>query len=388
MLAEVNSHDFDCVRWLVGSEITRVYAETANRKGAARGITVPDFYDNAVVSLRFASGAIGTIDGTCSADYGYDARVELLGSEGLLLIGDVRGQPILELRNRDVGSIIPTHRAYPAGTLRVPGHEIAGVLVARGSAFAEEVLLPADLIAQGNVLPAPDARDLGALALVEPLACVLRGSWACAIEAGDLVLISGAGPIGLLHLHVARLRAPRAIVVSEPNPARRAQARAWGADQVVDPLTEDLADLIAQISNGEGADVVIVVAPAAQARAHAITLAARGGRINFFGGLPKDRSSIPIDANLIHYNELIVTYARLCGEVSCIAKRDGRLRGWAKDPISAGRTLGSILGRGYFGRVGGEVLCFEEIFHRPITLDELEALTHEAAFARPPLGDI
>lgn len=113
MLAEVNSHDFDCVRWLVGAEIERVYAETANRKGAARGVDVPDFYDNAVVSLRFADGTIGTIDGTCPADYGYDARVELLGSEGLLLIGDVRGQPILELRNRDIGAVGPTHRTWP-----------------------------------------------------------------------------------------------------------------------------------------------------------------------------------------------------------------------------------------------------------------------------------
>ena len=51
-------------------------------------------------------------------------------------------------------------------------------------------------------------------------------------------------------------------------------------------------------------------------------------------------------------------YARLCNEVSCIAKRDGRLLGWAKDPISAGRSLDSILGPGYFGRMGGEVLCF------------------------------
>jgi len=113
MLAEVNSHDFDCVRWLVGADIVRVYTETANRKGVARGVTVPDFYDNAVVSLRFTNDAIGTIDGTCPADYGYDARVELLGSEGLLLIGDVRGQPILELRNRDIGVVGPTHRTWP-----------------------------------------------------------------------------------------------------------------------------------------------------------------------------------------------------------------------------------------------------------------------------------
>src|SRR5439155_10451362 len=51
-------------------------------------------------------------------------------------------------------------------------------------------------------------------------------------------------------------------------------------------------------------------------------------------------------------------FARLCNEVSCLAKRDGRLLGWAKDPISAGRSLDSILGPDYFHRTGGQVLCF------------------------------
>jgi myo-inositol 2-dehydrogenase / D-chiro-inositol 1-dehydrogenase len=113
MLAEVNSHDFDSVRWLAGSEIERVYAEVANHKGAARGVDARDFYDNAVVSLRFASGAIGTIDGTCPADYGYDARVEIVCSEGLLVVGDLRGQALIEVRDRDVGTVTPLHRTWP-----------------------------------------------------------------------------------------------------------------------------------------------------------------------------------------------------------------------------------------------------------------------------------
>jgi hypothetical protein len=58
------------------------------------------------------------------------------------------------------------------------------------------------------------AAAFGAVALVEPLARVLRGSQACTIREGQLVLIVGAGPIGLLHLQVARLARPRAVVVS------------------------------------------------------------------------------------------------------------------------------------------------------------------------------
>ncbi len=112
MLAEVNSHDFDCTRWLVGSEIERVYAETANFKGADRGVTAADFYDNAVVALRFASGALGTIDGTCPVDVGYDARVEVLGTEGLLVVGDHRALALLEIRARGTGEV-PTYASWP-----------------------------------------------------------------------------------------------------------------------------------------------------------------------------------------------------------------------------------------------------------------------------------
>ena len=112
MLAEVNSHDFDCVRWLVGSEIARVYAETANVKGGSRGVTVADFYDNAVVALRFASGALGTIDGTCPADYGYDARVEILGTEGLLVIGSHERMSLLKIRTKGTGES-PTYESWP-----------------------------------------------------------------------------------------------------------------------------------------------------------------------------------------------------------------------------------------------------------------------------------
>jgi scyllo-inositol 2-dehydrogenase (NAD+) len=113
MLAEVNSHDFDCVRWLAGAEIERVYAEVTHLKGRERGVDADDFYDSAVVSLRFDSGAVGTIDGTCPADYGYDARVEVVCSRGLLVVGDLRGTAIVEVRDRDVGTVAPLHRTWP-----------------------------------------------------------------------------------------------------------------------------------------------------------------------------------------------------------------------------------------------------------------------------------
>jgi scyllo-inositol 2-dehydrogenase (NAD+) len=113
MLAEVNSHDWDCTRWLASSNPSRVYAEVANFKGAERGVTTPDFYDNVLVSIRFENGTLGSISGICPCEYGYDARVEIVGERGIMQIGDLRGQAVLVCTNRDQGIITPIHRTWP-----------------------------------------------------------------------------------------------------------------------------------------------------------------------------------------------------------------------------------------------------------------------------------
>ena len=90
MLAEVNSHDFDSVRWLAGSDYEQVYAQAENFKCETLRKDYPDFYDNAVVTIRLKNGTLGFIDGTCPAGYGYDARVEILCENGMILIGDFK----------------------------------------------------------------------------------------------------------------------------------------------------------------------------------------------------------------------------------------------------------------------------------------------------------
>jgi L-iditol 2-dehydrogenase len=253
------------------------------------------------------------------------------------------------------------HRAYPDGTVRVPGHEIAGTLAAVGDGvdlaegatafvapnlgcgqcapcragrvnlcrtpralgitddggFAEFVLLDEQFVGQGNVLIADGELDAGSLALVEPLACALRGSTACAIDAGDLVVIVGAGPVGLMHLQLARLRGPRTVIVSEPSAARRDEAARFGADLTVEPA--GLARAVEEHSDGLGADVIVTAAPAPAAQQQALELAAPGGRINFFGGLPRDRSRDEVDTNMIHYRELVVTGTTANTNDDCLA---------------------------------------------------------------------
>ncbi len=266
------------------------------------------------------------------------------------------------------------HRQYPAGTTRIPGHEVAGEIVQVGKhvrglaigervfvapnigcgrcshcvaghhnlcadyqafgvtmdgSFAEYMRITAAAISQGNVIPVAERVDPSAAALIEPLACVLRGQAALQIRPGDLVLVIGAGPIGILHLLLAKLHGAGLVLVSEMIQERAAQAARYGADRTINPAQEDLAKVVAQESGGRGADVVIVAAPSAQAQEGALGLAASEGRINFFGGLPKDRSTINLDSNLIHYKELRVTGTTGCSTEDCRRSasivRSGRL---------------------------------------------------------------
>lgn len=242
------------------------------------------------------------------------------------------------------------HRAYPPGTVRIPGHEIAAEVAAvgvgvdtlhegervfvapnigcgecvacrsgrvnlcrepqafgitRDGGFAEYLHVPADAVDQGVLLPVPAEADPAAVSLAEPLASVIRGARATSTAAGDAVLIFGAGPIGILHLLVARARGAQRVIVCEPSTPRREQAASFGATAAVAP--DDVEDAVSELTDGRGADVVVTAVALAAVQEQALTLAAVGGRINFFGGLPAGASEIRIDSNLIHYRELVVT---------------------------------------------------------------------------------
>jgi len=112
-IAEVNSHDWDCVRWLVGANYQRVYMQVANFKGEARGVDTENYYDNALVNIRFENGSLGSISSVCPCDYGYDARVEIVGEKGIMHIGELKGQAVVVCTNRDRGLVTPIYGTWP-----------------------------------------------------------------------------------------------------------------------------------------------------------------------------------------------------------------------------------------------------------------------------------
>lgn len=92
MLAEVASHDFDALRWFAESEFKRVYAIAKNYKCPEVKEKYPDFYDTAIVVAEFREGKIGIVDMGCPVEYGYDAKMEVLGEKGVIFIGDIEDQ--------------------------------------------------------------------------------------------------------------------------------------------------------------------------------------------------------------------------------------------------------------------------------------------------------
>lgn len=93
-LAEVSSHDIDTLRWLTGSEFLEVHSLAANFRCPEARTEYPDFYDTILLSARFENGNQGLIDGAVSVGYGYDARTEVLGTKGNLLIGSLEADSV------------------------------------------------------------------------------------------------------------------------------------------------------------------------------------------------------------------------------------------------------------------------------------------------------
>jgi L-iditol 2-dehydrogenase len=182
--------------------------------------------------------------------------------------------------------------------LRSIGYEFDGGL-------AEFMAVPASAVRAGCVNPVPDAVPFAEAAIAEPLACVINAQELLRVGEGDTVVVIGAGPVGCLHAGLARVRGAAAVVLVDMRAERLKIAGAF-ADLTINASCEDVHARVLDATHGLGASVVIVAAPSHRAQEQAVVLAARRGRINFFGGLPKADPLISLDANAVHYRELTI----------------------------------------------------------------------------------
>ena len=232
-------------------------------------------------------------------------------------------------------------RSSPGSLPRTPGHEWAGVVVGLGEGVAE--LKPGNRVvpdwrvvcgkcyncrrgvfnyctdlgrirggfAELGVAPAtnvrriPDHVSFEEAAFCEPLACCINGSQACRIGIGDDVAIVGCGPIGLQHLQLARIQGARVIAV-DLDERRLQMAKQLGAHDLVWPGEGDAVERVRALTEGRGADAVVVAVGDVRAIRQGIAMAGLNGRVQIFAGTYPPQE-MPLDPNVVHYGQLVVT---------------------------------------------------------------------------------
>lgn len=173
--------------------------------------------------------------------------------------------------------------------------------------FAEYMVVPQAVLKVDGLNRIPGGLSYAEASVAEPLACVLNGQEIAQVSTGDVVVVVGAGPIGCLHVRLARARGAEAVYLVELSRSRLEMAAALVKPDAaicssdIDPVAE-----ILRLTDGRGADVVITAAAAGRAQEDGLKMAARRGRISFFGGLPKDNPIIALDSNVVHYREVTI----------------------------------------------------------------------------------
>ncbi len=173
-------------------------------------------------------------------------------------------------------------------------------------AYAEFARIPARIV-RHNLVPLEPGTGFRQAALVEPLACAIRGIEDSRVREGMTVAVIGSGPIGLMLVALARLRGA-AVIVAGRNPGRLRRALDLGAAQTIEASSgEDLAQRLRQAGRGgTGPDVVIEAAGQSETAEAAIRAVRKGGLVNLFAGCPAD-ARVALDAQRLHYEELTVT---------------------------------------------------------------------------------
>jgi 2-desacetyl-2-hydroxyethyl bacteriochlorophyllide A dehydrogenase len=165
--------------------------------------------------------------------------------------------------------------------------------------MAESNIVPA-----AQLYPVPQGMTIEQSAFVEPVSCAVHGIDRARIRPGDSVVIIGGGTIGLIMLQLARLSGASRVIVAEPLRHKRELAGLLGADELLDPLTDNLRDAVIGLT-AVGADVVIECVGKPETAGLAVDLARRGGTVEFFGVCPVGET-VPLEPNKVYARELTI----------------------------------------------------------------------------------
>jgi L-iditol 2-dehydrogenase len=250
---------------------------------------------------------------TCGTDVkvfrrGYHARMivppALFGHE---MAGDIVSA------GKDVRGFYPGQRVVAANSApcgkcyycRRDNENLCEDLLFNNGAYAEYIRIPARIV-ERNLYEIPAHVSYQDAALIEPLACVLRGLDETSIRHGDTVAVIGLGPIGMMFVRLAKVYGARVIAIGRRK-SQLDRAERMGADELLTSLDGvDVVKQVKDLTEGRGVDVAIEAVGIPEVWETALRLLRRGGTVNFFGGCPND-SGITLDTSLMHYSEITCT---------------------------------------------------------------------------------
>ncbi len=254
---------------------------------------------------------------------GYDARVFRHGHEKVtppIILGhEICAETIDDLRLADGGVILAGTRVAVSPLIPCLNciyclrrmYNLCIDLKEIGSSvnggLAEFVQIPQVTLRIGGIIPIPNKLGDEEASLIEPLSCCINGLSRLNtknIENDHTVCIIGDGPIGLIHLRLLCLLGAHSIVVGRVE-SRMKTARYMGASSVVEAGndTASTARVIFDLTNGLGADIVIVATSDPNALSLATKIASKNAQISLFAGMPK-HTQLHLDVNSLHYKQI------------------------------------------------------------------------------------
>jgi L-iditol 2-dehydrogenase len=175
-------------------------------------------------------------------------------------------------------------------------------LLFNNGAYAEYIRIPARIV-QRNMYEIPPHLSYQDAALIEPLACVLKGLEETNVRPGDNVVVIGQGPIGLMFVRLAKVYGARVIALGRRQSQLDRALRMGAHDALINTDPESVIREVKNLTGGYGADVVIEAVGNPDTWELAVRLLRRGGTAQFFGGCPSD-TRITLETQLLHYSEI------------------------------------------------------------------------------------
>lgn len=172
-------------------------------------------------------------------------------------------------------------------------------------AFAEYVKIPAEALLRGNLMVLPKEVSPEEAAVVEPLSCAYNGFGKCFVKPGEKTMVIGAGPIGMCHAMLLHMAGAKVLVHDIQKERLQYCKKVFGFIDIYSG--DDLAGFVSEWTEKKGLDVAVVACPVPSVQAAVLPMMNYGGRVNFFGGIPAEKEPVPIDTNIIHYRELLLT---------------------------------------------------------------------------------